>query len=84
MTPNHVENYDYLFHNSDLKYNIFMYVVGLYDLNEYNSYVSTCGNSCGRAYISNVVGVSPVINLKADVKFKGDGSRKTPYEIIVE
>jgi hypothetical protein len=26
----------------------------------------------------------PVINLKADVKFKGDGSYETPYEIIID
>ena len=42
----------------------------------YNEYYSTP--------ISSTAGVRPVINLKADVKFTGDGSFETPYEIVIE
>jgi len=34
-------------------------------------------------YGDKLTGVRPVINLKADVKFTGDGSFATPYEIVM-
>jgi len=50
-----------------------------------NAYVYTI-RADGRLYsdsASNVIpGARPVINLKADVKFTGDGSYETPYTIV--
>ncbi len=38
----------------------------------------------GGAFVRGYNGARPVINLKADVKFTGDGSFETPYEIVME
>jgi len=38
----------------------------------------------GGEYIDNELGVRPVINLKADVKFTGDGTIDSPYKIVTE
>jgi len=35
-------------------------------------------------YVDSNYGVRPVINLKADVEFTGDGSYETPYKIVTE
>ena len=38
----------------------------------------------GVDYIVNDFSVRPVINLKADVKFTGDGTIDNPYKIVTE
>jgi len=51
----------------------------------YSDIYATCLGNAGSFYsysTTSMSGVRPVINLKADVAFTGDGSYETPYEIV--
>ncbi len=69
----------------------------LYSTNDYNDYYWTAtpaddssiyvayfGSPSPETTSTNEFAVRPVINLKADVKFTGNGSFETPYEIVME
>ncbi|MBQ6687347.1 MAG: hypothetical protein IJN03_02350, partial [Bacilli bacterium] len=53
--------------------------------NNYGLYMYTLDPTYGLSqdYVRNEINVRPVINLKANVKFTGDGSYGTPYEIVM-